>query len=96
MTLLPIPEEVAVIGDSTPAYALYYVFEFQRACRQLGVPDECVYHFGLYLIQRRKKKDDFNGVENSATTTTEHFSVVRKLQDFESPYISQKVTFVVK
>ena len=67
---------------------------FQRACRQLGVPDEHVYHFGLFLIQRRKR-DDCNGAGGSGcnenTALTEHFSVVRKLQDFESPYISQKV-----
>ena len=67
---------------------------FQRACRQLGVPDEHVYHFGLFLIQRRKR-DDCNGAGgsecNENTALTEHFSVVRKLQDFESPYISQKV-----
>ena len=58
----------------------------------MGVPDEHVYHFGLFLIQRRKKKDDFNGGGGSGeNSATEHFSVVRKLQDFESPYISQKV-----
>ena len=66
----------------------------ERACRQLGVPDEHVYHFGLFLIQRRKK-DDFGGGGGgsgcSESSATEHFSVVRRLQDFESPYISQKV-----
>ena len=71
-----------------------YPSPFQRACRQLGVPDEHVYHFGLFLIQRRKR-DDCNGAGGSGcnenTALTEHFSVVRKLQDFESPYISQKV-----
>ena len=59
------------------------------------MPDEHVYHFGLFLIQRRKR-DDCNGGAggpgcNESTAMTEHFSVVRKLQDFESPYISQKV-----
>ena len=59
------------------------------------MPDEHVYHFGLFLIQRRKR-DDCNGGAggsgcNESTAMTEHISVVRKLQDFESPYISQKV-----
>lgn len=57
----------------------------ERACRQLGVPDEHVYHFALFLIQRRK-----DGGVGASEHQEEHFSVVRKLQDFESPYISQK------
>ena len=48
---------------------------FQRVCKQLDVPDEYVYYFALYLMQRRENGD---------------FVIVRKLQDFESPYISQK------
>lgn len=44
-------------------------------CQQLSIPDEFVYHFALFLMQRKEDGD---------------FVIVRKLQDFESPYISQK------
>ena len=42
----------------------------------MGVPDDLVYHFALFLVQR----DDQTG----------EISILRKLQDYESPYISQK------
>ena len=48
----------------------------QKVCRQLGVPDDLVYYFALYLIQR----EESSGM----------ISILRKLQDYESPYISQK------
>jgi hypothetical protein len=44
-------------------------------CGLLGVPEELVYCFALFLIRRDEDGD---------------ITVVRKLQDFESPYISQK------
>ncbi|XP_040565287.1 LOW QUALITY PROTEIN: sorting nexin-17 [Lepeophtheirus salmonis] len=47
----------------------------EGVCAQLGVPDEFVYYFALFLIQRHNN---------------DSYSIVRKLQDFESPYISQK------
>ncbi len=50
-------------------------FALQRVCKDLDVPDDCVYYFGLFLVERKGDSSDL--------------SVVRKLQDFESPYISQ-------
>jgi len=47
----------------------------ERVCASLAVPDELVYCFSLFLIRR----DDDGDI-----------TIVRKLQDFESPYISQK------
>jgi len=48
----------------------------EKVCRQLGVPDDLVYYFALYLIQR----EESSGM----------ISILRKLQGYESPYISQK------
>ncbi len=48
----------------------------QKVCLQLGVPDDFVYYFALFLIQRDEDTGDV--------------SILRKLQDYESPYISQK------
>ena len=48
----------------------------EKTCRQLGVPNDLVYYFALYLIQR----DEISGA----------VVILRKLQDYESPYISQK------
>lgn len=47
----------------------------EKVCRQIALPDPYVYYFYLFLI-----KDEENG----------NFTVVRKLQDFESPFISQR------
>ena len=46
-----------------------------KVCSQLNVPEEFQSCFSLFLIRR-----DFDG----------DITIVRKLQDFESPYISQK------
>lgn len=48
----------------------------EKVCQQLGVPEDLVYYFALFLIQR----DEVSG----------KISILRKLQDYESPYISQK------
>lgn len=48
----------------------------EKVCQQLGVPEDLVYYFALFLIQR----DEISG----------KISILRKLQDYESPYISQK------
>ena len=53
----------------------------EKACCHLGVPNDLVYYFALYLIQR----DEISGT----------VTILRKLQDYESPYISQK-SFVAK
>jgi len=47
----------------------------EQVCEELNVPLELVYCFSLYLIRRDEDGD---------------ITVIRKLQDFESPYISQK------
>lgn len=46
----------------------------EKVCQQLGVPEDLVYYFALYLIQRDESS----------------FSILKELQDYESPYISQK------
>ncbi len=53
----------------------------QRVCQQLGVPDECVYHFALFLLQRKESGD---------------FCVARKLQAYESPYLAQRASSALK
>jgi hypothetical protein len=47
----------------------------EKACHLLTVPESLVYCFSLFLIRRDEDGD---------------ITIVRKLQDFESPYISQK------
>ncbi|GFG30468.1 hypothetical protein Cfor_09310 [Coptotermes formosanus] len=47
----------------------------EKACHQLSVPSEYVYYFSLFLIKREEDGD---------------ITISKKLQDFESPYISQK------
>ncbi|XP_046383091.1 sorting nexin-17 [Ischnura elegans] len=47
----------------------------EKVCRQIQLPSELIYYFSLFLI---KREDDG------------HITILRKLQDFESPYISQK------
>lgn len=47
----------------------------EKVCQQLSVPEQFHYCFSLFLIRRDSDGD---------------ITVVRKLQDFESPYISQK------
>lgn len=53
----------------------------ERVCRQLDVPEEFVYYFGLYLLERKPSG---------------HMTITRKLQHFESPYISQKSNGISK
>lgn len=47
-----------------------------KACRQINLPNEYVGYFALYLIKKE---------ENNADAV-----MLKKLQDFESPYISHK------
>ncbi|XP_049858580.1 sorting nexin-17 isoform X2 [Schistocerca gregaria] len=47
----------------------------EKVCQQINLPSEYVYYFSLFLIKREDDGD---------------VTVLRKLQDFESPYISQK------
>ena len=47
----------------------------EQVCQELSVPDDLVYCFSLFLIRRDEDGD---------------ITIVRKPQDFESPYISQK------
>ncbi len=53
----------------------FFFFLAQRVCHDLEVPDELVYFFGLYLLEKREGGE---------------LAIVRRLQDFESPYIAQK------
>lgn len=46
-----------------------------KACKQIHLPIEYIHYFSLFLIKK---------VDNSDIT------ILRKLQDFESPYISHK------
>ncbi|XP_055372640.1 sorting nexin-17 [Condylostylus longicornis] len=46
------------------------------ACQNIGLPNEMIHYFSLYLM--RKENDD-------------NIALVRKLMDFESPYISQRL-----
>uniref|UniRef100_A0A0V0G6X8 Putative sorting nexin-17 n=1 Tax=Triatoma dimidiata TaxID=72491 RepID=A0A0V0G6X8_TRIDM len=47
----------------------------EKACSQINLPNPYVYYFSLFLIMREENGD---------------LTIIRKLQDFESPYISQK------
>merc|ERR1719334_602020 len=47
----------------------------EQVCKELNIPEDLIYCFSLFLIRRDEDGD---------------ITVVRKLQDFESPYISQK------
>jgi sorting nexin-17 len=47
----------------------------EQVCKELNIPDDLIYCFSLFLIRRDEDGD---------------ITIVRKLQDFESPYISQK------
>ncbi|CAH1406339.1 unnamed protein product [Nezara viridula] len=47
----------------------------EKVCNQINLPSMYVYYFSLFLIQREENGD---------------LVIIRKLQDFESPYISQK------
>lgn len=47
----------------------------EKVCQCLDLPKEYTYYFGLFLI----KKENDGGV-----------TLVRKLMDFEAPYISQR------
>lgn len=47
----------------------------ENAAACIGIPEDFVYYFGLYLMKNEEN---------------ESLSIVRKLQDFESPYISIK------
>lgn len=47
----------------------------EKVCRQISLPDAYVYYFYLFLV-----RDEDNG----------NITIIRKLQDFESPFISQR------
>lgn len=48
----------------------------EKSCKLIDLPNEYVYYFSLYLI---RKENDGN------------ITLIRKLSDFESPYISQRM-----
>lgn len=47
-----------------------------KACKQINLPSEYVNYFSLFLIKKEENNVDI--------------VILRKLQDFESPYISHK------
>jgi len=47
----------------------------EKICRQINLPVTYMYYFALFLVSREDDGD---------------ITIIRKLQDFESPYISQK------
>ena len=62
-------------------FNLSIVIHLEQVCSQLGVPEEYHHCFSLYVIRRDPDGD---------------ITVVRKLQDFESPYISLKTVSSLK
>ena len=69
-------QRVSVRGGHSPASVMQTEEVLERVCRELEVPGDLVRHFGLYLVERREAAGDI--------------VIVRMLQDFESPYISQR------
>jgi len=69
----------------------------EKVCKQLGIPISHASHFGLFLVQRAERNA---GQITSLTTGNEdlgdsnmnanRMTLVKKLQDYESPYISLK------
>lgn len=47
-----------------------------KACKQINLPPEYINYFSLFLIKKEENNVDI--------------TILRKLQDFESPYISHK------
>lgn len=46
-----------------------------KVCKHINLPLECMHYFSLFIIKKDNNSD---------------ITIIRKLQDFESPYISQK------
>nr|CAD7603277.1 unnamed protein product [Timema genevievae] len=57
----------------------------QKVCQQINLPVVYVYYFSLFLIKREE-----DGSITDLLCCLSYVVVLRKLQDFESPYISQK------
>lgn len=68
----------------------------EKVCSQLGILESHASHFGLFLVQRAEGNILSSGVvgnygENiQSNMSSNHMTLVKKLQDFESPYISLK------
>ena len=67
-----------------------------RVCAQLGIIESHRPFFGLFLVQRAESNmghDTFNGSKNGhliSGMVANHMTLIKKLQDYESPYISLK------
>ena len=48
---------------------------FQKVCEKINLPEEYTYYFALFIIKQEEDGD---------------ITVIRRLQDFESPYLSQQ------
>lgn len=55
-----------------------------KVCRQINLPAEYIGYFALFLVHREE------AVAGTAAVAVDHDLILRKLQDFESPYISQR------
>ena len=70
----------------------------ERVCLQLGILDQHISHFGLFLVQRAESnmRPGLNngpvasGEKFQSNTSNNQMTLVKKLQDYESPYISLK------
>ena len=72
------------------------LLRLQRVCRELEVPEDLVYYFGLFLLLERRRDCGGGGLgrrrrgERDGCDDDGDLVIVRKLQDFESPYFAQK------
>ena len=70
----------------------------ERVCSQLGISESHSPHFGLFLVQRAENNimnglnmgSENYGEKSKSNLSANHMTLVKKLQDYESPYISLK------
>jgi len=68
----------------------------ERVCSQLGITDSHSSHFGLFLVQRAENNIlnelsiGSGNIGGKSNMSANHMTLVKKLQDYESPYISLK------
>jgi len=67
----------------------------EKVCNQLGIPNSHSSHFGLFLVQRAERSNShvssiLQGNGEISESNGNNMTLVKKLQDYESPYISLK------
>ena len=94
--------EVFLMNDQKVTVRGWTVLQTQdvieRVCSQLGIPDSHIAHFGLFLVQRAETniKQGLAKIAGPPEDTVKsnlnnnQMTLVKKLQDYESPYISFK------